>query len=83
MTIAELQPMRTVDSVEPRRPLTRDEVMTASEVAELLHLPISTCTNSPDNASFPRAGSDAHGDSYAQPSSTPTLVRADQAPAAW
>jgi excisionase family DNA binding protein len=24
------------------RPLTRDEVMTASEVAELLHLPVST-----------------------------------------
>jgi excisionase family DNA binding protein len=25
-----------------RSPLTRDEVMTASEVAELLHLPVST-----------------------------------------
>ena len=25
-----------------RRPLTRDEVMTAAEVAELLHLPVST-----------------------------------------
>ena len=27
---------------EPRRGLTRDEVMTASEVGELLHLPVST-----------------------------------------
>jgi len=27
---------------EPRRGLTRDEVMTASEVSELLHLPVST-----------------------------------------
>ncbi len=27
---------------EARRGLTRDEVMTASEVAELLHLPVST-----------------------------------------
>lgn len=26
----------------PRRGLTRDEVMTASEVGELLHLPVST-----------------------------------------
>lgn len=26
----------------PQRALTRDEVMTASEVAELLHLPVST-----------------------------------------
>ena len=26
----------------PRRPLTRDDVMTVSEVADLLHLPIST-----------------------------------------
>jgi excisionase family DNA binding protein len=31
------------DSVTPvRRGLTRDEVMTAGEVAELLHLPVST-----------------------------------------
>jgi excisionase family DNA binding protein len=32
------------DSRDPggRVPLTRDEVMTASEVAELLHLPVST-----------------------------------------
>jgi excisionase family DNA binding protein len=28
--------------VGPRRGLTRDEVMTACEVAELLHLPVST-----------------------------------------
>lgn len=28
--------------VAPRRGLTRDEVMTAGEVAELLHLPVST-----------------------------------------
>jgi excisionase family DNA binding protein len=27
---------------EVRRPLTRDEVMTAPEVAQLLHLPVST-----------------------------------------
>jgi excisionase family DNA binding protein len=27
---------------EARRPLTRDEVMTAAEVAELLRLPVST-----------------------------------------
>jgi len=27
---------------EPRRGLTRDEVMTACEVGELLHLPVST-----------------------------------------
>ena len=27
---------------EPRRGLTRDEVMTASQVGELLHLPVST-----------------------------------------
>ena len=27
---------------EPRRGLTRDEVMTASEVGDLLHLPVST-----------------------------------------
>jgi excisionase family DNA binding protein len=42
MTIAELQPTRTADAAELRRPLTREEVMTASEVAELLHLPVST-----------------------------------------
>lgn len=29
-------------SAPARRGLTRDEVMTASEVAELLHLPVST-----------------------------------------
>jgi excisionase family DNA binding protein len=29
-------------SVSERRGLTRDEVLTASEVAELLHLPVST-----------------------------------------
>lgn len=34
----------TSNPVAPLRPvgLTRDEVMTASEVAELLHLPVST-----------------------------------------
>ena len=29
-------------AVRPHRGLTRDEVMTAAEVAELLHLPVST-----------------------------------------
>lgn len=30
------------DPASRRRPLTRDEVMTAAEVADLLHLPVST-----------------------------------------
>jgi excisionase family DNA binding protein len=32
----------TVSNPRPGLPLTRDEVMTAVEVAELLHLPVST-----------------------------------------
>jgi excisionase family DNA binding protein len=35
-------PPITAPSPPPPRPLTRDEVMTASEVADLLHLPVST-----------------------------------------
>ncbi|MGB0092709.1 MAG: helix-turn-helix domain-containing protein [Solirubrobacteraceae bacterium] len=30
------------DATPARQPLTRDEVMTATEVADLLHLPVST-----------------------------------------
>lgn len=37
---SEVEAMTTATAA--RRPLTRDEVMTASEVAELLHLPVST-----------------------------------------
>ena len=35
-------PMTSPRNPAGRVPLTRDEVMTASEVAELLHLPVST-----------------------------------------
>ncbi len=43
MTVLTATPQMTVSSHPPGRvALTRDEVMTASEVAELLHLPVST-----------------------------------------
>jgi excisionase family DNA binding protein len=39
-----VRPLGQLESLHApvRQPLTRDEVMTASEVADLLHLPVST-----------------------------------------
>ena len=42
MLTASTADLRLTRSVPVGVPLTRDEVMTASEVAELLHLPVST-----------------------------------------
>lgn len=44
VTATHINPDRTaiIALPPPARGLTRDEVMTASEVAELLHLPVST-----------------------------------------
>ena len=42
MSTTSLQPPRSDERHEIHRPLTREEVMTASEVADLLHLPVST-----------------------------------------
>jgi excisionase family DNA binding protein len=45
MMMGMLTATRQIDRLgdpDGRVPLTRDEVMTASEVAELLHLPVST-----------------------------------------
>jgi excisionase family DNA binding protein len=42
MALTALQINDTAPASAVRRGLTRDEVMTASEVGELLHLPVST-----------------------------------------
>lgn len=54
----------------PRRGLTRDEVMTAAQVGELLHLPVSTVYYLARRGEIPPAGWAARGGSSVRASSS-------------